>query len=87
MMNTPLLIEDYASEWPATRKWTDKDYLAQKAGISFVDLNTYATAPWKVLSKKQREKEEEKLHKLEAEEEKMKDEETEETELDKKKKD
>ena len=86
MQNTPMLIYDYAREWPATRKWIDKNYLVEKAGISFVDVNTYATHPWKVLSKKQREKEEERLHQLEVEEEEVKEEDSEESEVDRKKK-
>ena len=54
--NRPMVIYDYASEWTATEKWSDKNYLASTAGISFVQLNTYATQPWKLLSKKQLEK-------------------------------
>ena len=41
--NRPMVIYDYAKDWTATEKWSDKDYLASTAGISFVQLNTYAT--------------------------------------------
>ena len=34
--NRPMVIYDYASDWKATEKWSDKDYLASTAGISFV---------------------------------------------------
>lgn len=36
--NRPLLLKDYAAEWGATKKWSDKQYLSEVAGDSIVRL-------------------------------------------------
>lgn len=33
MQNRACVIRDYGSEWTATKKWPDKEYLAKEAGF------------------------------------------------------
>ena len=39
--NRPLVIRGYASEWQATQKWTEWDYLTENAGNQLVRLHAF----------------------------------------------
>jgi len=34
----PLVVRDYAKNWPATKKWADKNYMSENAGSTVVRL-------------------------------------------------
>ena len=43
--NRPIVVRNYASEWQATEKWSDNEYLAENAGNSIVRLHAFTRNP------------------------------------------
>ena len=36
--NKPVVVREYAKDWPATKKWDDKEYLGTGAGNAVVGM-------------------------------------------------
>ena len=56
----PLVVREYAKNWPATSKWNDKNYMADNAGNTVVRLQAYTKHAWSkfINTKKDGEKDE-----------------------------